>query len=325
MNKFIKENWFVVLIALFLVSITVYFTYDQNKDKLPGKKTGGKDVVFSVDNTNYTADELYDELYKDYGESDIYLAFQRAILDEKVPTTSEMKNDVQAQVDSTVAYYQQNYGYGEDYLNQIVRMYYGYSSYYDYVLYSSKSNQMFAEYIKNHLDEVYTSELQTKLNGRIVSYVVLTADDIHNLTAEESATLKEAQEAWASAEYSADNFGDFATKYSQDSGANKQGKFGYIDSTTSNIDEAFKATALSLKEGEVSDWIESEQFGYFLIKCDSTNTADLVEEDNFAAAVLANTENLSSNIIWSTAQELGVKFGNDEIEKLVKTNLGITD
>lgn len=325
MNRFLKENWFVVLIALFLISITVYFAYDQNKDKLPGKKSAGKEVVFSVDDTNVTADELYDKLYKNYSESDLYLTFQRALLDEKVPTTAEMKTDIQSQVDSTVAYYQQYYGYGEEYLDQIVKMYYGYSSYYDYLMYSNKSDKMFSDYIKNHLDEVYTSELKEKLNGRIISYAVLTVADINNPTEEEAAKLKEAQEAWASGEYSAANFSDFASQYSQDSSASNGGKYGYLDTSTSGIDETFKQTALSLNDGEVSGWVKSDQFGYFLIKCDSSKTEDLVEDSAFAAAILGNTENLSSRIIWTVAQEIGVKFGNEEVEKIIKSSLGVED
>ena len=41
----LKENWFVVLVAVLLFGACGYFVYDMNKDKLPGKKADGKDVV----------------------------------------------------------------------------------------------------------------------------------------------------------------------------------------------------------------------------------------------------------------------------------------
>lgn len=325
MNKFLKENWFVALIALILISMTVYFAYDQNKDKLPGKKVGGKQVVFSVDDKNYTADDLYDELYKSYGENDIFLAFQRGVLDAQVPTTDELAEQIDSQVSQAVAYYQQYYGYGEEYLDAMIRYYYGYPSYRDYVTYAMKSDTLYSDYIKAHLDEVLTDELKEKLNGRIISYTVLTVADIDNPTEEEAAKLKEAQDAWASDEYSAANFDAFAAAFSQDSAASNGGKFGYLDSETSGIDETFKAAALALQEGEVSEWIESKDFGYFLIKCDSVKTEDFLEEGDFISNILTASENLSSKILWDAAQQADVKFASEEVEKMIKDSLDLND
>ena len=70
MLKFIKENWFVALVAAFFLIISVYFAYDQNKGKLPGKTVGGKQVVFSVDDKNFTADDYYDDLDNYYVDDD---------------------------------------------------------------------------------------------------------------------------------------------------------------------------------------------------------------------------------------------------------------
>ncbi|MBR0385745.1 MAG: peptidylprolyl isomerase [Erysipelotrichaceae bacterium] len=325
MSKFLKENWFVALIAVLLICMTAYFAYDQNKDKLPGKKDGGKQVVYSVDDTNVTADQLYDKLYKSYGENDLFLNFQRTLLDEKVKTTDELKTQVQNQVDQAVAYYQQNYGYGQEYLDSMIRYYYGYPSYYDYVMYSMKSDKLYGEYIGSHLEELYTPELQSELNGRIISYVVLTVANADSPTEEEAAKLKEAQDAWSSGQYSAENFADFATAYSQDSGASNGGKLGYLDAKTENIDETFKQAALQLKEGEVSDWVQSDDFGYFLIKCDSVNPADFVEESPFISNILSSDDKLGARILWESAEELGVSFADDDVRKAIRTNLGFED
>ena len=148
-------------------------------------------------------------------------------------------------------------------------------------------------------------------------------DDPANPTEEESAKLKAAQDAWASGTYSAANFGDFAAAYSQDGNASNNGKFGYVDTKTTGIDETFLETALSLEEGKVSDWVYSEQFGYFLIKCDSTLNIDLLKEDDFISRILESNSGLSSKIIWAKAQELNVQFGNEEVEKLIKDNIGV--
>ena len=59
----LKENWFVVLVAVILIAAVGYYTYDTNKGKLPGKKVDGKDVVASIGDTDFFADDLYLELY----------------------------------------------------------------------------------------------------------------------------------------------------------------------------------------------------------------------------------------------------------------------
>lgn len=325
MAKFLKENWFVAIVAVFFIGVAIFFTYDQNKDKLPGKSVGGKQVVFSVDDTNYTADDLYDRLSSDYYESRVFLSFQKALLDKATKNDKDIETNVKTQYQQTLQYYQSQYGYDEEYLNQIARYYYGYDTFYDYMLYSNKSMSVFKDYIKTNIADLLTDEKKAELNPRIVSYVVIAMDDPANPTAEESSKLKAAQDAWASDTYTAENFGDFAAAYSQDGNAANKGVFGYIDTKTTNIDETFLNTALSLKDGEVSEWVYSEQFGYFLIKCDTSDTAALLEEDDFVSEVLNMNEGLQNKVMWQKAEELGVSYGDEEVEKIIKDHMNVNE
>ncbi|MBQ9036804.1 MAG: peptidylprolyl isomerase, partial [Erysipelotrichaceae bacterium] len=225
----------------------------------------------------------------------------------------------------TLQYYQSQYGYDEEYLNQIARYYYGYDTFYDYMLYSNKSMAVFKDYIKTNIADLLTDEKKAELNPRIVSYVVIAMDDPANPTAEESSKLKAAQDAWASDTYTAENFGDFAAAYSQDGNAANKGVFGYIDTKTTGIDETFLNTALSLKDGEVSEWVYSEQFGYFLIKCDTSDTAALLEEDDFVSEVLNMNEGLQNKVMWQKAEELGVSYGDEEVEKIIKDHMNVNE
>jgi hypothetical protein len=217
------------------------------------------------------------------------------------------------------------YGYDEEYLNQIARYYYGYDTFYDYMLYSNKSMSVFKDYIKTNIADLLTDEKKAEFNPRIVSYVVIAMDDPANPTAEESSKLKAAQDAWASDTYTAENFGDFAAAYSQDGNAANKGVFGYIDTKTTGIDETFLNTALSLKDGEVSEWVYSEQFGYFLIKCDTSDTAALLEEDDFVSEVLNMNEGLQNKVMWQKAQDLGITFGDEEVEKIIKDHMNVNE
>ena len=321
----LKEYWFPLLIGIFFVCITIYFAYDQNKGKLPGKTVGGQQIVFSVDDENFSADQIYDELSKTYYEDRVYTMFHTALLDSAVESTDDMIKDVRDRYQYLVSVYSQYYGYDEAYLNTIAQTYYGYDTFYDYLLYSVKTEKLYANYISKHIDELLTDHFKEEHKPRIVSYVVLTMDDPENPTAEESEKLKAAQDAWASSEYSAENFAEFAEKFSEDSNASNGGRYGYIDSSASNIDEKFKETALSLNEGEVCEWFKSDDFGWFLIKCDSVKADDYKEETDFISAILSENEHLGTDIIWQTAQDLGVKFASEEIEAIVKKNLSIEE
>lgn len=317
MWKYIKENWFVAVVALFFVAVSIFFAYDQNKGKLPGKTVDGKQVVFSLDDYYFTADDYYDELKGTYFNNDVIRVFQNALLDEAYKTTDDFKDEVRDQVSSTVSYYQAYYGYGEEYLDYIAKYYYGYDSFYDYVFYSLKSNYVYEEYIDSHLDELFTAEFAEKNQPRIVRYVVIAMNDPANPTEDETSKLEEAKKAWASEEYSASNFADFAKKYSQDSGASTGGLFGYLDKNTSGIDEVFLNTALATADGQVSDWTYSEKFGYYLIYVESTKVEDFKGTDGFYNAILSSDTNIASKILWAKAQELGVTFGDEETEKLI--------
>ena len=90
----IKRQWFVVLVAVLLCAIIVFFVYDQNKDNLPSKSVGGKDVVFTVADTDVTTDEFYSELYKQYGISAVYMFLEKAIVDEAIETTEVITTKV---------------------------------------------------------------------------------------------------------------------------------------------------------------------------------------------------------------------------------------
>jgi len=321
MLKFIKENWFVALVAAFFLIISVYFAYDQNKGKLPGKTVGGKQVVFSVDDKNFTADDYYDELSKSYRETEIVKTFRNTLLDEAYKTTDDFKDEVKAQWQSTISYYEQYYGYGQSYLDQIAQYYYGYDTFYDYVFYSMKADRVYDEYINAHIDELFTDEFVEKSQPRMVRYVVIAMGKPAEPTEEELKKLNDAKEAWASDAYSAANFADFAKKYSTDSGAQSGGLFGYLDKNTTGIDEVFLNTALATKAGEVSEWTYSEKFGYYLIYVESTDVKDFKTESGFHSALMTFHKNLANEILWAKAQELNTTFADDEIKNIIMENL----
>lgn len=322
MKEFLKQNWFVAVIAIFFIGISIFYVYDQNKDNLPNKVVDGKDVVFSVDDTNFTADQLYDELYKSYGKSELFLKFYMGVIDANVEETQELTDQINSAISQTVSYYTNYYGYGLEYLNQLARYYYGYPDFPTYVEYQIKAETLYSKYIGEHAQDYVTEEFIAKHNPRVISYCLIKLDDPSNPTAEETDRLNAAKKAW-SEEYSAETFADFAKKYSEDaSTAGSGGKLGYVDDNSRLVD-AFLKAALSLEAGQVSEWIFDENYGYFLIKCDSKNYEDYATDANFLSTVLSDNANLANEIVWTYAQNANITFTDEAVRDYIMQQLNV--
>ena len=61
MTDILRNNWFVVLIAIIIIGFIGYFIYDTNKDNVSAKSSNNEQVVASIDKDDITANDLYDE------------------------------------------------------------------------------------------------------------------------------------------------------------------------------------------------------------------------------------------------------------------------
>ncbi len=323
MVETLKKQWFVVLIALLLVLTVFYFVYDQNKDKLPGKSAGGKDVVFSVDSTNVTADELYTKLYDSMGVSAVYTYFERAVVDTAVKTTADLKSEAKLKADGIIKNFSDYYGADqyESYLLSAVKGT-GYNSIAelsDYFLHDLKLKQLTKSYLNDNMDK-YFPAFQAANSPRIVSHILVAMDDPAKPTAEEQARLTTVKTALAGGM----DFATAAKTYSEDSvSATVNGSIGYADKN-SKLDATFLATTMALKNGETSGWIIS-QYGYHLIKVTSTALEDLKADQGFYDALAASDATIISTVVWNQAKTLNVKFSDDATKTALLKYMGITE
>ncbi|WP_071441528.1 peptidylprolyl isomerase [Traorella massiliensis] len=322
----LKENWFVVLVAVILIAAVGYYTYDTNKGKLPGKKVDGKDVVASIGDTDFFADDLYLELYGDESSSSsagtqvLFSYFERAVVDAAVSVDDEMKTNIATAVTSV----KQNYeGQESTLLSQLQAA--GYSSLDDLELYfthSFKMQKLIGDAYAKDLDNLFTPIYEEK-NSRVVSHILVTISDFNNITEEEQAKMDAIDQALADGE----DFAEVAKEYSDDGSASDGGNLGYVDSDSSLVTE-FKEAALAAEKGVVTDWVQTE-YGYHKILVTETDKEALMENEDirndiYAAIEKANPD-LNAQIIWETGQELGVEFANENVENAIKSYLGIED
>ncbi len=315
MKKVLKEYWLLMLIGALLVGGTVYFVIDDNSGKIAGKTENGNDVVFSVGEENFTADEFYDSLYESYGSAGIYQFLLKAVAEASYETTEEMKDLAELYAENVKANYMSSYGGEyEAYLTSDLQSM-GYASIDDLVTYFinyQKTNQFLIETVTDETDGTWNEYAAEKL-PRIVSHILIKMEDPENPTEEELAKVDAVNAALANGE----EFSAVAAAHSEDSSATSNGLLGYADADTSYVTE-FLTAMLALEEGEVTDWVKTE-YGYHLIKCDSTSLETFIESysEDMLNAVLTFDPSVQPRAVWAKAEELGIEF----TDETVKTNL----
>lgn len=325
MLAYMKRQWFLVLIAGLLFATILFYVYDQNKDNLPAKSVGGKDVVFSVAQTDVTTDELYTNLYNQGGLDIIYMLFERGVVHAAVETTDVMKTKAEVDVEGVKTNFSDYYGVDayETYLVEALKSM-GYTKLEDltdYFIYTYKLQELTNAHIDANMDTLL-ADFQVTNQPRLVSHALVMMDDPANPTAEETARFEEAKAAYANGM----SFEDVVVNYSDDTSNNMiKGSLGYMDVTT-QYEENFLNAALALTEaGQVSDWIQTS-YGWHLIRVDAMDLESLKEYQEFYTAILSTDPSLQANVIWSKAKELNVDFlGNDELKAEILNYMGIEE
>lgn len=322
MKEYLKKNWFAAVVACIFLAITIYFIYDQNKNTLWGKTSGGSGVVYELDGEYVTADTLYDRYYIKGGEDAAYSVLARKLYASKVKTTDEMETEAQNLADQYLQYYESYYGTSASTIIQYSLDYMGYSTLEEYCLNSLKQEEFDRQYILANKDTFWAA-FEEKYSPRIVSHCLIYMEDPDNPTEEEQASLDEAKEAWESGEYT---FAEFAEKYSDDSSsAVNGGKIGYIDNESyGTYVTEFVDTALATEEGETSEWFKTE-YGWHLMMVDSVQAEDCLAETGCVERMITMYPNMEKAAVWDALTEMNVKFSSEDLEKSVKEALGVNE
>lgn len=347
MKKFIKNNWFVSILIVVFAIVTVYYIVDSNKGKLKGKSVNGQDIVYEIAEENVSADDFYENLFSKNGSSAVTYLFTRSVADQAMETTEEMKETAKQQATAITHNFAQQYpsNYKEMLDHEMQQM--GYKNGDDlesYLIVHEKTQKLTANYAKEHFDD---------LKIRNISYILVKAETPNSeevkATKDEEKRMNEVDKAFKDGK----DFADVAKEFSEDpSTAPTGGILGTLDKNTMNLDKTFLDTALSLNEGETSDWVHSEMFGWFKIHCNActpetletvvkqqntpepvTNEngeevtpANAVEIDPYVVLVSTYDTTLTSDAIYAEAEKLGVDFhGNDKLKNDVLKNLGLND
>ena len=339
MSDFLRNNWFVVLIAVIIIGFIGYFIYDTNKDNVSAKTSNNEQVVASIDGDDITAKDLYDESAP-YDGSTIYNMYKNAVIDQSIKTTKDLRkqaNTLESNIKQNAS--NQSDDYESTLTSELAK--YGYSSFDDlnnYCLTSVKEKEMNKRYITKHYNDV--KKAWEEKSPRTVSIIKMDVSDADNLSETETKKKNNIDKALTK-----ESFADVAKAFSEDSNtANNKGFAGYIDSdSASSSDSSSSSTvpadvvtaAISLKKGETSDWItvtSSSGTSLYKVYVNQTNAEKIFNaKSNTVAnqalyAILNSDSSLANKILESYAKKLDIKFNDKSTKKkfdnYVKSNFG---
>lgn len=327
----LKKFWFVILVGCIFIGFAVYFAWDTNKDKLSGKTVDGKDVIFSSDDTNYTADEYYEKLFKTasgdttLGIQQLYNLLEYEVLD-RVDANEDLEKQAEETTEQLVATLKESYGSSYETLigAQLTQLGYegGAEDFEEFQLNMLKRNKLMAQYIKNHpelFDAIYEKE-----KPREISHILVMVSD--DASEEAKAKAEEKKEKITKELKEGKSFAKVAKKYSDDEASKVDGGSLGMQLNSANLVEAFKKAAWELKEGETSEWVKTE-YGYHLIKVDCADKKKLLKNKNneaaIVSAVMAKNTNLSTLVIWEKAKEMDLEIKDKDIKAALMAFIGV--
>ncbi|GEM_PF-279380 len=318
MGEFLRKYWFVSVLAVLFIGVLIYYVADMNKDNVSTPQVDGTDVVISTTAGNVTSSELMDN--STVAEPGILFSLYRnAVTDQTVETTSEIEEQaktMQKNLESNI----KADATGKtkaSIMSQLAGMgFSGDNAIAEYSKVAAKIQVLDGNFIREHIDLLssYVPE-----GARTISILTMNVEDAENLSDDEKAKQEEIQNALDDGQ----SFGEVAAEYSDDTDTkDKNGFYGYIDSSNTALDSAVLEKALALNAGDTSEWItvESSTPVLYMVHVEETDPAKILESDddtavtNLVNTIISKVNGLEAFIIQNAGQKLNVTFANDEIK-----------
>lgn len=322
MLETLKKNWFVVIVAIVFIFGIGYYIADTTKGVTTAKKVDGQDAIYTINNEAYTADELYETLSDSMGDSLLAMRFEQAIINQSVELSDDQITDAKLQAEELLTTYKANYGdYAETILDSFMQSigFNDHTELPEYFEFMTRRNLVMEDYLENNWREHF-EEYSENYSPRIASHILVSIEDLDNISQEEQDKMDAVEKALADGE----DFAEVAKEYSDDGSAADGGSLGFVTSETSFV-EPFLEAVLEQEAGEVSEWVET-QYGYHIIKTDSTSYQDLIEYDEFVPDFSEKVPAINGQAIMSQASDLNIDFhGDTELEERIYGLIGLED
>lgn len=323
MKDIIKKYWFVAIVGVVLFAGVIYLAVDSLKTDVKAKQTeDGQDVVFSYDGNDYTADDMYEEVYDTLDIGVIIPVLEIEVYRNAIEVTNAIESDAAANAENIIASLKQEYGEDWEYALDRLLVQSGYVSdtgtegLEDYLTIMESRSKIEQDYVLDHKD-LYQEYLEEN-KPRLISHILIAMEDPENPTDDEAKKLEEAKAALLE---DGATFSSVAKEFSDDGSAENGGSLGLVNKESiEQFVEAFKDQVYKVDAQETTEWFETE-YGYHIIRVDADDLDGFIKLNNYEIFNLIFDENpkVLLDITWEQIQKQDIKFGeNKELNDAIK-------
>ena len=304
-SNFVKDNSKNLLLGLICILLVINIVLIVLGHKV--KLSNGNEVIASIKDKEYTAEQLFDTLKDKYGKDALVTLIDEYISDKELSDDdkADAKTEAKKYIDSIKSQYESAGYTWDDVLKQ-----YGYANEDALVneyLVSVKQQKVVTNYLEKQLtdDEIKKYYDENIYGTYTVKHILVKPATTDEMTDEEKTAAEEAAKAKAQeviTKYAAgEDWKTLVNDYSEDEGSKESE--GLVENfTKGDVDDEFFKASVALKDGEYTSEPVKSSFGYHVIlKVSETAKKSLDDSKNDIIDALVNEKlNNDSKLYNST-------------------------
>lgn len=326
MSEFLRKYWFVCLLGIAFFGVLVYFIVDMNKDNVSGRSVDGQQVVASTDLGDVTAEELFDDS-QSYSQTLLYNLYRNAVVDQAIEADGDMKKEaktmsknIESNMDADAS--------GKTRMSILSELasygFTGDNALYDYCLTSTKIRKLDAQFVKDNFEKLKASAPE---GARTISIITM---QVPNDTVLSDDSTKKQEDIQAAIDAGTD-FAEIAKQYSDDEATRENGGYyGYIDASSTALNEEVVKAATALEAGGISDWISvqpsaDQMFTLYRVYVNETDPSKIIASETEADveglvnSMVTTVNGLETAAVVNAAKDLTTTFESDDVKEKVES------
>ena len=323
-SNFIKDNSKNLLLGLICILLVINIVLIVLGHKV--KLSNGNEVIASIKDKEYTAEQLFDTLKDKYGKDALVTLIDEYISDKELSDDdkADAKTEAKKYIDSIKSQYE-SAGYTWD---EVLKQY-GYANedaLINEYLVSVKQQKVVTNYLGKQLtdDEIKKYYDENIYGTYTVKHILVKPATTDEMTDEEKTAAEEAAKVKAQeviTKYAAgEDWKTLVNDYSEDEGSKESE--GLVENfTKGDVDDEFFKASIALKDGEYTSEPVKSSFGYHVIlKVSETAKKSLADSKNDIIDALVNEKlNNDSKLYNSTWAKIRKDYKLDIKDTQVKS------
>lgn len=291
------------------------------------KLKNGEEVVAKLKGKTITANDLYNELKSQGGETVLVKMIDNYIIEKEIKDDSEAKEYAENYLNQLKSYYENQ---GQDFASVITS--YGFANekaLLDSLISDYQKQKVAEKYIAKNLseDEINAYYEKEIFGEQTVRHILIKPDTTEEMTEDEiteaeANALKEAKKIIKKLK-NGEDFEELAKKYSDDEGTKEDGGL-FADFTKEGVDSAFWKASYKLENEKYTEEPVKSSFGYHVILKVSSNEKpkldDVIDDikDTLVQEKIASDSNIVNKTWTSIRESYKLEISDSDLNKAYK-------